>query len=123
MEEPSSWVVLAKLLRPQGRKGEVLAELLTDFPQRFKDRRVFLAASGFSGTSAEATAAEVSAYWLPVGKNQGRIVLKFAGTDSITGAERMAGLEVIVPAEERTPLDDDENYISDLVGCTLCRQR
>jgi 16S rRNA processing protein RimM len=120
MSDSSSWVVLAKLLRPQGRKGELLADLHTDFPERFKDhRRVFLAAAGLSGTRSEAAEAEVSGYWLPVGKNQGRIVLKFAGTDSITDAERIAGLEVIIPVEERLPLEEEANYISDLVGCTV----
>jgi len=120
MKDSSDWVVLAKLLRPQGRKGELLAELHTDFPERFKDRRqVFLVAAGFHGAASEATQSEVRDYWLPVGKNQGRIVLKFAGIDSIAGAEKIAGLEVIVPAAERVPLDDEANYISDLVGCTV----
>jgi 16S rRNA processing protein RimM len=120
MDNTSKWVVLAHLLRPQGRKGELLAELLTDFPERFKDsRRVFLAASNFNGESSEAKEAEVSDYWLPVGKNQGRVVLKLAGIDSISAAEGLGGLDVIVPLEERVPLDDEANYISDLVGCTV----
>jgi 16S rRNA processing protein RimM len=115
-----SWIVLAHLLRPQGRKGELLAELLTDFPERFEDRRhVFLAAAGFNGTSAEARPAEVVAFWLPVGKNEGRIVLQFAGIDSISDAESIAGLEVIVSEEDRLPLDDESVYISELVGCTI----
>lgn len=120
MSDASKWVVLAHLLRPQGRKGELLAELHTDFPERFKDcRRFFLAARGFNGTSAEAKEAEVSDFWLPVGKNQGRVVLKLVGIDSISAAEGLGGLNVIVPLEERVPLDEDANYISDLVGCTV----
>jgi 16S rRNA processing protein RimM len=120
MSDASKWVVLAHLLRPQGRKGELLAELHTDFPERFKDsRRIFLAAPDFNGTSAEAKEAEVSDFWLPVGKNQGRVVLKLAGIDSISAAEGLGGLDVIVPLEERVPLDDEANYISDLVGCTV----
>jgi 16S rRNA processing protein RimM len=120
MTDSNDWVVLAQLLRPQGRKGELLAELLTDFPERFDERRrVYLAAANFTGSSAEAKEAEVSAYWLPLGKNQGRIVLKFAGIGSISDAEKLAGLEVIVPREERLPLDEEANYISDLVGCTV----
>jgi 16S rRNA processing protein RimM len=114
------WIVLAQLLRPQGRKGELLAELLTDFPERFEDqRRVYLAAPGFSGTPEEARSAEVVSFWLPVGKNEGRIVLQFAGIDSISDAESVAGREVIVPEEERLPLDDESVYISELVGCTI----
>jgi len=48
--EISSWIVLAHLIRPQGRKGELLAELLTDFPDRFVGREdLFLAPPGFGG--------------------------------------------------------------------------
>ena len=115
-----AWIVLAHLLRPQGRKGEVLAELFTDFPERFEDqKRVFLAAPGFDGEEAEALPAEVVAFWLPVGKNEGRVVLQFAGIDTISDAESIAGKDVLVPREERLPLDDDSVYISELTGCTV----
>lgn len=119
-QSPQAWTVLAHLLRPQGRKGELLAELLTDFPERFAQQPgVFLAAPGFEGEPAEARPFEVAASWLPVGRNEGRIVLHFAGVDSISSAEALTGLEVIVPREERQPLDEDSVYIGELVGCTL----
>jgi 16S rRNA processing protein RimM len=115
-----AWIVLAHLLRPQGRKGEVLAELFTDFPERFEDqRRVFLAAPGFVGEQSEARAAEVVAFWLPVGKNEGRVVLQFAGVDTISDAESIVGQDVLVPREERLPLKDESVYISELIGCTV----
>src|ERR1700722_7400982 len=112
-----AWIVLAHLLRPQGRKGEVLAELFTDFPERFDDqRRVFLAAPGFDGDPMEA---EVVAFWLPVGKNEGRVVLQLAGIDTISDAESIAGKDFIVPFEERRPLDEESVFISELIGCTV----
>jgi 16S rRNA processing protein RimM len=115
-----AWIVLAHLLRPQGRKGEVLAELFTDFPERFEEQtRVFLARPGFKGEEAEARRVEVVSFWLPVGKNEGRVVLQFAGVDTISDAESIAGLDVIVPREERLPLDDESVYISELIGCTV----
>jgi 16S rRNA processing protein RimM len=115
-----AWVVLAHLLRPQGRKGEVLAELFTDFPERFENqRRVYLAAPGFDGGEAEARSAEVVAFWLPVGKNEGRVVLQFAGIDTISDAESIAGQDVVVPREERLRLDDDSVYVSEMIGCTV----
>ena len=118
--ETQQWVVLAQLLRPQGRKGEILAELLTDFPERFEDqKRVFLAPAGFSGPESAARVAEVASFWLPLGRNEGRIVLHLSGIDSINDAEPLSGLEVIVPATERRELEEDSSYISDLVGCTL----
>lgn len=115
-----AWIVLAHLLRPQGRRGELLADLFTDFPERFEiQRRVFLAAPGFGGEAAEARPAEVVAFWLPVGKNEGRIVLQFAGIDSISDAESIVGKDVLIPHEERLPLDDESVYISELIGCTV----
>jgi 16S rRNA processing protein RimM len=114
------WIVLAHLLRPQGRKGEILADLLTDFPEQFSSSpRVFLAPEHFAGPESDARIAEVRDFWLPVGKNSGRIVLHLAGIDSINQAETLGGLDVIVPASELPELEDDAEYISDLVGCTL----
>jgi 16S rRNA processing protein RimM len=98
----------------------LLAELFTDFPERFgKQRRVFLAAPGFNGDESEAHSVDVVAFWLPVGKNEGRIVLQFAGIDSIADAESIAGRDVIVPFNERLPLHDESVYISELIGCTV----
>jgi 16S rRNA processing protein RimM len=115
-----AWIVLAHLLRPQGRKGEVLAELFTDFPERFEDqRRVFLAAPGFDGEESGARSLDVVGFWLPVGRNEGRVVLQFAGIDTISDAESIAGLDVLVPREERLPLDGESVYISELIGCTV----
>lgn len=112
--------VLAHLLRPQGRKGELLAELLTDFPDRFTGRKdLYLAPTGFRGELTEARPVHVVSSWLPVGKNRGRIVLQLQGIDTITDAETVAGLDVVVPQDGRMPLDDDSTYVSDLVGCAV----
>ena len=118
--EISSWIVLAHLIRPQGRKGELLAELLTDFPDRFIGREdLFLAPPGFVGLTTEVRRITVTSSWLPVGKNVGRVVLQFAGIETISDAEAVAGLDVVVPSERRAELDADSMYISDLVDCAL----
>ena len=131
MESASQWIVLAGILRPQGRKGEVLADLFTDFPERFGQLpRVWLAPPGFADASpasppvspAQAPTvepAEIVSHWLPVGRNAGRIVLGFAGIDSIERAETLAGKQVIVPLIERLPLAPGSVYVSDLIGCTV----
>ena len=98
----------------------MLAELFTDFPERFDERtRVFIAKPDFAGTEAEARAISVLSHWLPVGRNHGRIVLGFEGIDSINKAEELAGLDVLVPATERMELEDDAEYVSDLIGCVV----
>jgi 16S rRNA processing protein RimM len=70
-----------------------------------------------SGPSALSSPREVELkhHWL----HKGGIVLHFAGVDSITDAEQLAGLVVAVPRSERAALAEDEVYISDLIGCTL----
>jgi 16S rRNA processing protein RimM len=118
--DTSSWIVLAHLVRPQGRKGELLAELLTDFPDRFVGREdLFLAKPGFEGSPAEARRVDVTSSWLPVGKNQGRVVLQFSGIETISDAETIAGLDLLVPRERRAQLDEESVYISDLVDCIV----
>lgn len=126
METTSQWIVLAHILRPQGRKGELLADLFTDFPERFAEHpQVWLAPQGFADQAGDAPSrasaepAEVTSHWLPLGRNAGRIVLHFAGVDTIEQAEKLAGKEVLVPLTERLPLDPGASYISDLVGCTI----
>jgi 16S rRNA processing protein RimM len=109
----SNWVLLARLVRPQGRKGEIIAEIFTDFPDRFKERpRVFLAAAKSEKPSREAF---IERHWL----HQGRVVLKFQGIDSINDAETLRGMDVVVPTDERVPLADDSVYIGDLIGCRV----
>src|SRR5271167_3573283 len=110
-EQPEDWIVVAKIVRPQGRHGEALAELLTDFPERFAERkRPFL----LSPKTAP-RAVELERHWL----HQGRVVLKFAGVESINDVEALRGLEVAVPRAERAPLEDGAVYVADLIGCVL----
>ncbi|MGB7546763.1 MAG: ribosome maturation factor RimM [Terracidiphilus sp.] len=112
--QSDAWVWLARLRRPQGRKGEVFAEILTDFPEKFAQRRrLWLLAEGASGAAPREV--ELAAHWL----HKGGVVLHFAGVDSISAAETLAGLVVAIPRAERAALDEDEVYISDLIGCTL----
>jgi 16S rRNA processing protein RimM len=110
---------LARIRKPQGRKGEVFADILTDFPEKFAERkRVWLIADpDFLRGKAAAAPREVTLenHWL----HKGGIVFHFAGSGSISDAEALAGLVVAVPAEQRVPLAEDEVYIADLVGCVL----
>lgn len=88
-----------------------MAEILTDFPERFQDRRqlFLLAANG------NPRPIELESHWL----HKGDVVLKFAGIDSINQAEELRGLDIAIPLDERVELDADAAYISDLIGCTL----
>ncbi len=110
----AQWVWLARIRRPQGRKGEVFAEILTDFPEKFADRRAFWLLNA-DASAAEPRRVEIAAHWL----HKGGVVLDFAGVDSISTAEALSGLVVAVPCAERVALGEDETYVSDLIGCVL----
>jgi 16S rRNA processing protein RimM len=112
----TSWIPAARLLRPQGRRGELLAELLSDLPGIFAPgRRVSLAASG-RAPAAEVT---IESHWSPTGRNAGRVVLKFAGVDTISAAELLAGRELLVLVADLPPLEADTWFVRDLLGCQL----
>lgn len=109
--DASRWVTLAHIRRAQGRKGEVLADLLTDFPEKFAERRhLWLLAP-----KREPWQVELVDHWL----HKGGIVLHFAGVDSITAAETLRDVEVVIPREERAALGEDEFYVGDLIGSSL----
>lgn len=112
---PEGWVWLARVKRTQGRKGEVFAEILTDFPEKFAERRrLWLLREGAPGDE-DAREVELVHHWL----HKGGVVLHFAGVDSISAAEELAGCVVAIPRAERAKLDEGDVYIGDLIGCVL----
>ncbi len=104
-------VLLARLLRPQGRHGEIFAEILTDFPDRFSERQHVLL---LRTAAKEPRPVELERHWM----HKGGVVLKFKGVDSINDAEPLRGMHVAVPASERVALDE-AFYIGDLIDCRL----
>ena len=120
-------VTLARIVRPRGRKGEVAAEILTDFPQRLRElREVWLARpgarlpdrQGLAGPGATERRVRVRGCWISQSRG-GQAIFHFEGCDSIAEAEMLVGLEVQVPFEERAPLPAGRFYVSDLVGCEV----
>jgi 16S rRNA processing protein RimM len=114
--ESPRWVIVARVLRARGNKGEVAAELLTDFPERLTHlREVFLAAPN---SVAAPRAVAVQSCW--ISKNHvGQAVFHFGGSSSIDDAEKFRGLEVLLPIEQRVTLPAGHYFVSDLVGCSV----
>jgi len=96
------------VLGPQGRRGEVLAQLHTDFPERFAERRTLWCLAP-DGSRREM---QLEQHWL----HKGGVVFKFAGVDSIDDAERLAGCEVQVPRQQRANLEPGSAYVNEIVG-------
>ena len=120
-----AFVTIARVAKTQGRKGEVAATLLTDFPERFATRKRLFAfcgagpgqrgGGGRSSAPEQRRELELEEHWF----HKGMVVLKFAGVDSISGAETLVGCEIQVPRSERAAPAADEFYVSDLAGCMV----
>jgi 16S rRNA processing protein RimM len=109
-----TWILVAHLIRPHGRRGEIIADILTDFPERFHTRtRLFLIPPERIGTPVREVGLEN--FWFM----RSRIVLKFQGIDSINDAESLRNFEVAIPAAQRAPLEGGSVYTSDLLGCRV----
>ena len=104
-------VVVARAVRPKGLKGEIVAELLTDFPERFDHLSQFFA------TSPKGERTEVKLERVSFQKD--RVVLKLIGYDTIESASTLVGHEFGVPESERVELAADEFYDWELEGCRV----
>ena len=114
-DEMQGFIAIAQVVRPQGRKGEVLAEILTDFPARFQGlQRAF-----FDDPGNAPQVVTVEHTWL----HKGRVVLKFAGIGSIDEAETLRGRYVLVPDEEKVTLTAHQYYLFELKGCQVVTER
>jgi 16S rRNA processing protein RimM len=127
-DSTGDFITLARVIKTQGRHGEVAAEIHSDVRDRFavgmklfvlppesaEQGRKHNTESGL-GVKAERFEVEVESLW----PHKGLLVLKFRGVDSISAAEVLVGAELQVPRAERAELERGWTYVSDLIGCTV----
>jgi 16S rRNA processing protein RimM len=98
-------VVIARIVKTRGLRGEVVADLLTDFPERFEGLEdVILRPLDGAGRRE----LKIEKFWF----QKGRVILKFAGLDTIEEAEKLRDRDVCVP-------EDDEFFDWQLEGCRV----
>ena len=108
------FVTVARILRARGNKGEVAAELLTDFPERLPQIKEMFLLPG-NGVRRGVVLRE---FW--VDRNHpGKGVFHFSGVDSINEAEKLRGLDVQIPFEQRATLPSGKYFVTDLIGCSV----
>jgi 16S rRNA processing protein RimM len=104
-------IMVARAVRTRGLKGELVADLLTDFPTRFENLKHLFGVA----PAGERKRFELENYWF---QNE-RLVLKFFGFDDIDSAKTLVGYEFGVPEAERVELPEDEYYDWELEGCLV----
>ena len=110
-EPNDEFITLARVVKTQGRHGEVAVEVHSDVPDRFTEKMKLQALDRSQGRRE----LQVESFWL----HKRLLVLKFRGIDSMSDAEELIGSELQVPRVERAALDQGWTYVSDLAGCTL----
>ena len=104
-------VAVARAAKTRGLRGEIAADLLTDFTERFTDTKQLIAVS----PTGERTTLTLESQWL----HGRRVVLKFTGYDTIEAAEALIGYDLAVPESECVELAEDEFYDWQLTGCMV----
>jgi 16S rRNA processing protein RimM len=108
------WVLVARILRARGNKGEVAAELFTDFAARLASLpSVFL-----SKDKNEPRETRLKKFW--VDRNHPETgIFHFEGCESINDAEKFRGMDIVLPMEQRVALPAGQYFVTDLIGCTV----
>lgn len=104
-------VIVARAVRTRGLRGELVAELLTDFPERFES----ISQLQGVGPGGEVKPFDLESYWF----QNDRMVLKFAGFDSVEAAQTLVGYEFGVAEADRVQLPENEFYDWELAGCQV----
>lgn len=107
-DEVDKLVVVARAVKTRGLKGEIVADLLTDFPDRFADVSTLIALA----PDGQRRTVELEDYW----HHQSRVVLKFAGYDDVEAAGTLVGCEFAVPETDRVELPEGQFYDWELSG-------
>lgn len=106
------FVSIARVVKTRGVRGEVVALLLTDFPERFsRVSRVRLVRDDKIGWE------QIERHWF----HQDRIVLKFKGLNRPHEVEHLVGCLVQIPERQRVALPEGVYYHDDLIGCRVSR--
>ena len=111
LNEMDDLLLVGRIARAHGNRGQVIVNLDTDFPEaRFAVGQVLQVGIGgaFEPRRIES-----------VRFHQGRPVIALAGVDSMNLAEALAGAELKIAAADVAPLPEGTFYHHDLLGCEV----
>lgn len=104
-------VLVGRVARAHGNRGQVIVNPETDFPaERFDVDRTFYIRRGDRIETLEITTVRF---------HQGRPIVGLRGVDTMSDAEALAGAELRVPHDALMPLPRGMFYRHDLVGCRV----
>jgi 16S rRNA processing protein RimM len=107
----ASMVLVGRVVRPHGLRGQVVIVPETDFgAERFgAGAKVWRAVGSAIGDLTIADSHPQGDRW----------VVAFENVSTVEDAEALRGVELRIPEDARMPLGPDEYYLYDLVGCEV----
>lgn len=104
-------VTIAKIVRTRGLRGEVVADVLTDFPERFGTVKDVIGVRE-NGTRFDL---KIEDFWF----QKERVVLRFAGVDSVERADVLRNVDICIPESAVAKLGEGEFFDWQLTGCKV----
>jgi 16S rRNA processing protein RimM len=109
MPEPC-YLLVGRVLRPHGVRGELRIEIITDYPERLAQHAHFYLAHPGSPAAVQRYSVEGMRFHREV------LLLKLSGCDDRNAADELRGMLVQIPVEEAVPLEEGEYYLFQLIG-------
>jgi 16S rRNA processing protein RimM len=106
-------LIVGRVLRPHGLRGELSVELHSDAPERFSPG-VELGAGDPDGPGPLAMVTVQAARL-----HQGRLLLSLVGVEDRDAADRLRGTWLSIPVAAARPLDPDEFWPHQLIGLAV----
>ncbi len=116
LDEPEApkaddFICIARIARPQGIRGEVIADLLTDFPERF---------AKLGSARIKKPNGEIIILRLESSRpHKGRMLLKFAGYDTMNAADELRDSRLMITRDQLVKLPKDTFFDFDLIDCEV----
>lgn len=104
------FLIVGRIVRPHGIRGEMRVEILTELPERLTWlEQVFLARDPDEAAPEIKTVEKVRLH-------KGQALLQLEGVRSRDAAEDLRSMLLLVPLAEAIPLEEDEYYFYQLEG-------
>lgn len=109
------YLILGKILRPHGVRGELKMQIMTDYPERLADniKTIYL------GKSPEATETLEPHHVKSARFHKDSLLLMLSNISDRNEAEMLRGKVVMIDIANAIPLEDDEFYLYELIGMTV----
>ena len=112
------WLMIGKIVSPQGLKGEVRILSYSDFPERFENvGKRWIAAS-----EKDEPQEIMMLSGREIAGKKNLFVIRLEGIDNCDRAEALRNYVMFIPTSDRPKLAHNEYMIADLVGCNVYHQ-